>query len=433
MEPKVKVGRSEFVDGLSFHLSRTWLASLDRIRQVLREMLGGTPTWSETLCIVVHDRFAVEGHANQRQLRKFLGRLPLIKKQFPNGRKLQVCQAIGERQQGHGWSVPKAHTEAQLQDLLCVKSPVVLDWLVAPHRRRQSSVEHYERESIRKRDGRIRLIEKPKPVMKRVQRKIAKHVLSSIPLHPAAHGFVPGRSIFSAATVHCGKSVVLCMDLENFFGSIDRSRTAALFRRCGYPASVAYTLSCICTTPAEHCSAFQKLDSPERDILKVSRLPQGAPTSPGIANAVAFRLDQRLDGLARSVGATFTRYGDDLTLSGDGQFVRSLTRLIPLVGAIAMEEGFAVNHRKTRRMFSGHRQSVLGLTVNATAAASRDQYQELKALLFNCVRNGPESQNREGVENFREHLRGRVSFVGLGRPKRHEKLLNLFHKIHWQH
>lgn len=432
MEPKKKVGRSEFVDGLAFQLSRTWLASRDRIRQVLRQILGRTPLWSETLCVAIHENFASAGHANHRQLRTFLGQSPLIKKRFQNGRKLQVRRIIVERQQDLSWPVPRAETEAQLLDLLCIKSPVVLDWLLTPHRRRQSSVNHYERESIRKRNGRFRLIEKPKPVMKRVQRTIAQHVLPSIPLHPAAHGFVVDRSIFSGAAKHCGKRLVLCMDLEDFFGSIDRSRTSALFRRCGYPRSVAYALSCICTAPAEPFVALQEVDSPENSILQHSRLPQGAPTSPGIANAVAFRLDQRLDGLARSVGATFTRYADDLTFSGNDEFVRSVSRVISLVGAIALEEGFSVNHRKTRRQFSGHRQTVLGLTVNETAAASRDQYQELKALLFNCVRHGPASQNHDGEKRFREHVRGRVSFVGQGRPRRHEKLLSLFRRIDWQ-
>ncbi|MEM8736564.1 MAG: reverse transcriptase domain-containing protein, partial [Planctomycetota bacterium] len=149
----------------------------------------------------------------------------------------------------------------------------------------------------------------------------------------------------------------------------------------------------------------------DEPMLARSRLPQGAPTSPAIANAVAYRLDQRLAGLARSVGADYTRYADDLTFSGDLSFVGAVSRVIPLVGAIAMEEGFTVNFRKTRRMYSGHRQTVLGLTVNDRPSASRHDYESLKAQLFNCIRHGPSSQNHDGYIDFRNHLRGRIQFV----------------------
>ncbi len=300
------------------------------------------------------------------------------------------------------------------------------DWLIKPHVIRSTRVDHYRRKVIRKRDGQLRMIEEPRPLMKRVQKTIARHLLPAVPLHSATHGFVPGKSIFTAASPHCGKRLVLSMDLENFFGSIDRKRTSALFRLCGYPAKVAFTLGCICTAPANDAT-----DLPESDLWNVSRLPQGAPSSPSIANAIAYRLDQRLAGLAQSMGADYTRYADDLTFSGEERFIGAVSRVIPLVGAIAAEEGFAVNHRKTRRMFAGHRQSVLGLTVNVSPAASRQTFENLKALLNNCVRYGPESQNRDAVEHFQSHLRGRIAFVGSRHPSRNQKLLDLFERIRW--
>mgnify|MGYP006185449835 CR=1 FL=1 len=44
--------------------------------------------------------------------------------------------------------------------------------------------------------------------------------------------------------------------------------------------------------------------------------PTGAPTSPRLSNLVNHRLDARMEALARCYGMSYSRYADDLTLSG---------------------------------------------------------------------------------------------------------------------
>jgi hypothetical protein len=101
------------------------------------------------------------------------------------------------------------------------------------------------------------------------------------------------------------------------------------------------------------------------------------------------------------------------------------------VGAIALEEGYRLNHRKTRVMAAGQRQELCGLVINRRPNVPRAEYDSLKALLFNAGRLGPDSQNRDGHPHFRAHLEGRVAWVASIHPARGARLRALFERIAW--
>ena len=98
---------------------------------------------------------------------------------------------------------------------------------------------------------------------------------------------------------------------------------------------------------------------------------------------------------------------------------------------IALEEGFSVNHRKTRIKRSGVRQHLAGLVVNEKINLCRDSLELLEAILTNCVRFGPESQNRARVPDFRAHLEGRIGFVAMVNRAKGDRLRSLFAGIQW--
>jgi hypothetical protein len=160
-------------------------------------------------------------------------------------------------------------------------------------------------------------------------------------------------------------------------------------------------------------------------------LPQGAPTSPALANVCAHRIDCRLRALARSAGAEYTRYADDLAFSGDEAFERCVERFASHAAAVLLEEGFTVHHRKTRIMRQGVRQHLAGLVANQRINVVREDFDRLKAILNNCMRHGPESQNREAHPSFQEHLRGRVEFVTMVDPAKGLRLRGMFDQIQW--
>jgi len=142
-------------------------------------------------------------------------------------------------------------------------------------------------------------------------------------------------------------------------------------------------------------------------------------------------VDCRLAGLAKSVGAEYTRYADDLAFSGGEGLDKSPVRFSIHVAAILHEEGFLVNHRKTRVMRQGVRQHLAGLVANQRLNVMRLDFDLLKATLANCVRQGPTSQNREEHPHFRAHLEGRVTFVEMVNPGRGKRLRDLYERIVW--
>lgn len=298
------------------------------------------------------------------------------------------------------------------------------------HRAESVGKAHYAFHWIRKRSGGVRLIEAPKPELKQVQERILRGLLDQIPAHGAAHGFVPGRSILSNAEPHLGQRFLLKFDLRDFYATVRYARVVAIFRSVGYSREVAIWLARL-TTSAVPWGLKSPAQSWEMTRFRSRHLPQGAPTSPALANLSAFGLDVRLSGLARAYELEYTRYADDLTFSGSGYLVPALREFIPLVRKIIRSERFSVNYQKCRVIRDSQRQTVTGVVVNEKLNVSRADYDELKAILHNACRHGPESQNRGKHPNFSGHLRGRIAHVQQLHPARGEKLLKMYEQIHW--
>jgi RNA-directed DNA polymerase len=339
-----------------------------------------------------------------------------------------------------GIAIPQLPTEIALANWFGIETGS-LRWRSDLQRRNRKhppgKLRLYTYRWIPRRNGLPRLLEIPKVPLKRMQRKILTEILDAIPAHPAAHGFLPGRSIVTNAAIHCGKSTVLRFDLVDFFPSVTSARIFRIFRAIGYPDAVAHLLTGICTAqlPADvweaRPGARLGADFDARQRLITRHLPQGAPTSPALANLAAHRLDRRLSKLATVADAVYTRYADDLTFSGGHDLARARKRFETLVAVIAHEEGFTLNHRKTRLMRSGVRQHVTGVVVNVRPNIRRTEFDALKAILTNCLRRGPAAQNRTGVPDFRAHLAGKLAQFKSIHPQRAEKLLRILEQIKW--
>ena len=281
-----------------------------------------------------------------------------------------------------------------------------LRWL-AYHREVDSGT-HYHRWQVPKRDGSPRLISAPKPELKAVQRWITREVTEHLPVHGAAHGFLIGRSIVTNAKVHAGARIVVKLDIRGFYPTVTMRRVKGLLRRAGLGEQVATLMALLAT------------ESPREEVVREGKtyyvavaprsLPQGAPTSPSITNALCMRLDCRLSGLAKKLGCRYTRYADDLTFSWHGPQGSDIGALLRAVTQIVRTEGFAIHANKTRVMRKGARQKVTGLIVNEApgrpdARVPRKTIRDLRSAIYN------REHGRPGKGESLEQLKGMAAFI----------------------
>ncbi len=304
--------------------------------------------------------------------------------------------------------LPAIGTRTELLKLLGI-APKDLDALLRAGEQPGSPYVAFE---IPKRSGGTRTIHAPRKKLKALQRKILTEILQKIPTHDACHGFVKKRSIVTNATPHVKSKVVIRFDLHDFFPSIHYRRVAGLFARCGYSADVANVLASLTT---------HRPRLPDGTAVWPGVLPQGAPTSPALANAVCKRLDARLSALAKKAGAKYTRYADDLTFSFPDEPKLSVGRFVWWVDQICQQEGFNENPTKRRVYRRGNQQRVTGLVVNDKMTIPRERRRRFRALLDHCNKVGLEAmvQKQPGL---RAELDGFAAYVRMVQPDLGAKL-----------
>jgi len=109
----------------------------------------------------------------------------------------------------------------------------------------------------------------PEPRLKFLQRQLLKLLEPLYSPRDPVHGFVGKRSAISNANAHQGRPYLLNLDLQDFFATISRRRVKGMLQAIGIASDVADAVCALCVTR--------------------NQLPQGAPTSPLLANMVTFR------------------------------------------------------------------------------------------------------------------------------------------------
>jgi retron-type reverse transcriptase len=323
-------------------------------------------------------------------------------------RNRQLRDLLTDEEQLKRLGLPVWKTEDDVADALGISLGML--WHFASHRTHERCV-HYVAFEVPKRSGGTRVLFAPKRRLKALQRRLHELLVRRLPVSEHAHGFVTGRSIRTGADPHVGRDFVLHLDLQDFFPSVTFARVRGLLIAYGYAYPVAATLAALCTEsrrqPVEIEGVVRNVPVGHRHCV------QGAPTSPGLCNALVLRLDRRLAGLARKFECTYTRYADDLTFSGDiarGSMIGLRERATEIIVA----EGFVVNRQKTFLASRAGRQTVTGVVVNDIAGLSRQDRRRLRAEAHQQAQ--AEREGKPVSTEARARFEGRLAYLSMLNP-----------------
>lgn len=305
------------------------------------------------------------------------------------------------------------------------------------HIRKSPEEGRYETFTLDKSNGGKREISAPASALKIIQQKLNQVLLAVYTPKAAVHSFLPNRNVRTNAEQHVKQRFVLCVDLEDFFHSINYGRVWGLLQAVPYelPEDVATVIAQICCHD--------------------NRLPQGAPTSPIVSNMLCAQLDSELLRLAQENKCIYTRYADDLTFStsmrqfpdelateGENGDIRAGTRLRETVD----KNGFELNEDKTRLQHEDYRQMVTGLIVNEKVNVPREFVREIRSMLHAWDAHGYEAAEEEflreydtknrnpekGDPVFSRVIRGKLEFLSMVRGKDddvYKKYLNEYARL----
>ncbi len=278
---------------------------------------------------------------------------------------------------------------------------------------------------------RYRTICMPDPELKKVQRWLQQNMLSKIRPHAASTAYSEHDTVCAAASRHVNARWLLKIDIERFFESIKEPYIASVFERLGYPDLLSFQLARLCTrlpSVKSRKEIFKRRSKPALGLMQyewIGFLPQGAPTSPHLANLVMRRFDGRVMAAARKAGLRYSRYSDDMIFSTTGSFSRGQAEafvhdIYDILGAY----GFEANRTKTSIAAPGARKIVLGLLVDRDKPRlTRDFRANIEMHLHYLERQGfgpvrhAKARKFDSVIGLRHHLEGLVAFASqIDRP-----------------
>lgn len=278
---------------------------------------------------------------------------------------------------------PRIATVEQLAAL--VACPINrLEWLIV------EAPSLYSHFSIPKANGKTREICPPAPVLREVQRVFLDVLQKRVKYPRWMMGGVPRRSIFDHASVHVGKKMVATFDVQAFFPSTTPGRVRKIFEDFGFLDAAA--------------------EAAVRLVTKDQELPQGSPTSCFLANLALEPADRRLDAISRKHGLSYTRYVDDIAMSGDQDLRKFQSTIVEAVEAC----GYKLATEKTKYMPWGTRQVVTKLCVNDRLRPTREFIAGVKSLIWECLEFGAAvvaAEHGISVSALKNRLGGKVAHI----------------------
>lgn len=245
----------------------------------------------------------------------------------------------------------------------------------------------YKEFKIPKKKGGYRLISSPNSELMTLQRKIVDEILSLFSVSQYCHSYKKAHNIKTNSIYHLNQDLVLKVDIKNFFGSINEEHINNIFFKLGVDSSYISQLTNLCL--------FQ------------SSLPQGAPTSPYLSNLVLYDFDKEMGKYCFHRKIKYTRYADDITLSGNFNVSEGIKQIENKLRKI----GFQLNRNKTKVLRRGMRQLVTGVVVNEKLQVPKNNRKRFRQEAYYILKYGLDSHQEKCNINNSNYLE---SIIGYG-------------------
>jgi retron-type reverse transcriptase len=248
----------------------------------------------------------------------------------------------------------------------------------------------YKRYSIKKKSGGSRYIEQPTAELKAIQAWILRNILDKLTSSKNATAYKKKLTLKNNVAPHESNRYFFCVDIQDFFPSIEFTKIDRVFRTIGYSPKVSYFLTCLCTG------------------AKGRGLPQGGVTSPTLSNLTSAFMDLRLNGYCSRRNIIYTRYADDMTFSSNNPsgLIKATSTILRIIKSV----GFTINQEKLKFLGPHNSCRVTGLVKNSSIpkfGIGVSKKKRMRAIMHSiargiCVDNYYKSA--ESIEGWLAHL-----------------------------
>jgi retron-type reverse transcriptase len=264
----------------------------------------------------------------------------------------------------------------------------------------------YKKYTIPKKNGDKREIRQPNKELKGVQAWILRNILDKINCHECAKAFRRNMGLYQNIEPHKNNAYFICIDLEDFFPSINIKMIWKVFANMGYPYNAASILTALCVS----------------DI----GLPQGGVTSPAISNLVSLKLDRRIESFTSRRNIVYTRYADDMTFSSDEP--SRLSRILTTIRKIINSEHLKINEDKLRILGPKSRCIVTGMIKNSSESRfgiGRDKKKKMRAIMHNMIKKNKVISKYLSIKS----IEGWLNFVKSVDENSYEQMKSYWNKL----
>ncbi len=272
----------------------------------------------------------------------------------------------------------------------------------------QTASKRYRVYTVEKRDGSPRRIEHPSREIKAIQRWLVRALISQLPVHQSATAYAKGMGIRCNAERHVESRYTVRLDFQAFFPSFRGGHVEAYLRATTMPEGIVLT---------EQDLTFVRMIVCRNDVLTI-----GAPSSPGLTNAMMFSFDEALSDWCAQRNLIYTRYADDLFISASeaGRLADVEAEVERLAGSFVFGR-LALNRDKTAHLSRKYHRSITGLVITPTGSISigRDSKVQIKSAVH-AYSKGKLDPGERG------RAAGKVAFVKDVEPQFYDTLIRKY-------